>query len=561
MKTLGKEQLEALVLASEMAGEDVDAGEELSPPDHAPTAVVDEFWEPDLNPTQRKIFDDTSLFILTSSEKSSGKTIGCLHKLVRHCYENFNAFAIIIAPTVFTGSEGAWGELERLVLPTWKEGNRHSLLTKDLKPNPLAGELKDNGIGLQFTDTRMDPLTKDKTIWIGNVHGGWSKVMLKSIPHGKMVSARLKGPTPSFVYVEELTDCESAEYFKVPAAQLGRRRDITGPQQFVASCNPKGPSHWVYKQWMEMCVVAKGGKVWHDGIRRDSRFAYYHVPARENQHRLPPGYMENNVVLVYKDDPVEIMRLAQGVWVDRPDGEAIFRAVWDKNLHVVGDARRGTGIIPHRGHTIILGFDPGPANFCVSFMQLIPVKPKGKDEEQLVWLVFDEVNFVGKRVPYFQVVPVILQRMDFWRNHPKCSYDYKFEHIIDEAAYTIDKAGSCDAADIKRLSNDRIHPKPCPKGKDSKPARVRLVMEFLQQGTLFVSARCVKTIEMFEYLESEKAKDGEHDALQGFRPKRSIYLHPFDATSYPMFYYNAGAWRHVARTDAVTPQVYTAGGF
>jgi hypothetical protein len=158
------------------------------------------------------------------------------------------------------------------------------------------------------------------------------------------------------------------------------------------------------------------------------------------------------------------------------------------------------------------------------------------------------------------VVPMILKRMDYWVNHPLVGHPYFFEHIIDEAAYTLDKKGSCDAADIQRLSNDRIRLKPCPKGSDSKPARVRITQGLLQQQTIFISAQCPRTIEMFENLESEKAKEGEYDELQGFRPKRSIYLHPFDSLSYPIFYYNAGPSKWVARTDTVKPMVYSVGG-
>ena len=54
-------------------------------------------WAPSLSPTQQKIFDDPSNYILAYGERGSGKTF-CLggHKLVRHLYENFNALAIII---------------------------------------------------------------------------------------------------------------------------------------------------------------------------------------------------------------------------------------------------------------------------------------------------------------------------------------------------------------------------------------------------------------------------------------------------------------------------------
>ena len=187
-------------------------------------------WHPDLNPTQQKIFDDSSRFVLGYGEKGSGKTIGFGHKVIRHAYENNNALVMILSPSIRTGAEGIWHDLETLVIPAWTEG-----------------------IGLESSSAKLDPNTKDRHRWIGNRHGGWSKLLLISIPYAAAVETRIKGPAPSMIYVDELTQCDGKEYFTYPAAQLGRRRGIEGPQQYCASCNPEGPSHWVYRTFFEDC--------------------------------------------------------------------------------------------------------------------------------------------------------------------------------------------------------------------------------------------------------------------------------------------------------------------
>ena len=69
-------------------------------------------WTPDLNPTQQKIFDTPSRFVLGYGEKGSGKTIAFGHKVIRHAYENDNALVLIVAPSIRTGSEGIWHDLE-----------------------------------------------------------------------------------------------------------------------------------------------------------------------------------------------------------------------------------------------------------------------------------------------------------------------------------------------------------------------------------------------------------------------------------------------------------------
>ena len=150
--------------------------------------------------------------------------MGLLYKLVRHCYENQNALALVVSPSIRTGKEGVLHDLKTLVLPKWKEGM---------------------GLGILQPSWTLTPRTRH--LWISNRFNGWSKVLLVSIPYKEAVEARIKGMSPSFIYVDELTNCNGREYFTYPAAQLNRRSNIEGPQQYTASCNPEGPSNWVYK--------------------------------------------------------------------------------------------------------------------------------------------------------------------------------------------------------------------------------------------------------------------------------------------------------------------------
>ena len=165
-------------------------------PVHKPTQRE---WHPDLNETQQKIFDDSSRFVLGYGEKGSGKTIAFGHKVIRHAYENDNALVMILSPSIRTGAEGIWHDLETLVIPSWVEG-----------------------IGLESSIAKLDPNTKDRHRWIGNRHGGWSKLLLISIPYAAAVESRIKGPAPSMIYVDELTQCDGKEYFIYPARQTAR---------------------------------------------------------------------------------------------------------------------------------------------------------------------------------------------------------------------------------------------------------------------------------------------------------------------------------------------------
>jgi len=184
-------------------------------------------------------------------------------------------------------------------------------------------------------------------------------------------------------------------------------------------------------------------------------------------------------------------------------------------------------------------------------MQNVPSTPEN------TWIVFDEINFVGKPRPYFTVVPVILERMQFWQDEMETNF--MFDHITGSEAFsTIRSDGSFDAAEFEKLSSGAIRFKACPRPQESVPARVRLVESLLKQESLFVSGLCLKTIEMFRLVESEPVPPGEYDPHAGYRPRRSPYVHPFDSMRYPMLYYNSAYRRYIPRSG-ITARSYRCG--
>lgn len=468
-------------------------------------------------------------------EKGSGKSLGGIHTLIRHCYEEEDALALIIAPQIRTGKEGVIYDLQ-WALDIWRNGNW---------ADENAGIRADSGMGLDYTEPTLDPQTKDRVLFIGNRFGGWSKVILVSIPYAEAVEKRMKALSPSFVYVDEITELDSSEYFTYVAAQLGRRRGIRGPQQYVASCNPAGPSHWVYITWFVEPVNQSSGS-------RDKDFAIFHVPISENEHNLPPGYVAG-LIKIFKD-PTDQRRLLKGEWIDRPSGKAIFKNYWKFEICVRGDIHRKLGIVPLVQFPILVGYDPGPVNFSAHMQQIIPVR-----DGRTICTTFDEINLVGQGKPDFICAKEVLLRMDYWQG--KLGSQTRFVHIADEAAFNqLRQDGSYDALRMKQLTNGRINMRACPKAKDSVAARVRMVMSFLLTDCWFVSAMCPKTIDVFNLLVSEKTKEEKYDPESGLRPKRSPYIHPFDSMTYAPYYFQLSSYSTSTQTDVVSPAVYRAGG-
>lgn len=514
------------------------------PADWKPKPPKDEDWLPQLNPTQLKAVESLAKYILLYAEKASGKTIACCHALIRHCYEEDDALALIIAPSIRTGSEGVIYDLCR-TLDIWRNGNRD--------PKDLTGKRRiDAGLGLDYTEPLLDPNTKDRVIYIRNRHGGKSKVVLISLPYEEVVERRMKALSPSFVYADEITELASKKYFTYVAQQIGRRAGIVGPQQYYASCNPEGPSHWVYQVWWQDCINGDTGQ-------RKPAFEAYHVPIQENIHNLPPGYIEG-LYDIYSD-PIDRERLLTGKWVDRPSGEAIFKDQFRPEFHVRGNRTTGTVLTPKPGFPIVVSYDPGPRNYSVHFEQMIIAKTdKGT---RPIWLVFDELNFVGRLMPDHQIVPIVLRQMDFWQSFLKGSAN--FIHVADESAFTHARHdGSYDATRLLQLSNGRIRARSAMTGvvsKGSVSARVQMLMSLFLEGGIYISSRCVKTIEMLNCLVSESPKKDKYEPLQGLQPKRSVHLHPFDSLTYGIFYFTMRPKMFALQTETVPAEdkVFRAG--
>lgn len=527
-------------------GEDgLDWAAQQEPPKEPPPPAKPGEWFPQLNPTQKLAFDSSAESVLMYGPKGSGKTIGGLHALVRHCYFEKDALALIIGKTIYVGKEGALYDLVNLVLPTWRDGNRYPEFLNG-KPHPKAGKLMDHGMGLKYTEPKQDPDTKDRVLFIGNRHGGWSKVILKAIPYEEAVDGRMRGPAPSFIQIEEITTMGGPEYYVRPMMQMGRRRDIKGPMQLYASCNPDGPSHWVYKIWFVDCIDP-------DTKKRNPNFAVFHIAVAENLHRLPAGYVQR-----LKDvlrDPIERRRLIGGEWVDRPSGDAIFKTSWLPEIHVKGDAAKGDwDWTPFPNLPVVIGIDPGPANYSIHFLQRIVTA------EKTIWVVFDEINLVGEHKTNLQAAKLIVRRMDQWDGAAGKKLNYI--GVADEAAFTQRNTdGSYDGAQLQLHSGGRLRLRGCPKGAGSIRSRVQMVMDKLLQEELFISARCVKTIDMFGNLTSAKQKQGEYSANVGYEPVKSPYTHPFSSMSYGMFYFELlPSGIEDARDDeARVPRVYAMG--
>jgi len=486
-------------------------GEMLRPPP-PPKKIKDETWAPSLTPTQQRLFDSTSKYILCWSEKGTGKSVGCVEKMVRHCYENQNAFGLILVSVKSMATKGgAWDKLIDMILPDWGQG-----------------------MGLDYSDVKHDE-QHNQMVWIANQYGGWSKIIVISSPHYEQLRSRIRGYEPSMVFVDELTSCDSPEYFESVAAQLGRCQHVTGPQQFLAACNPEGPSHWVYKKWWVDAFDSDTGE-W------DPDFENIYFPFDDNKENME-GY-QDSLKKIYRHNPLELARMVRGEWIDRPTGESLFGGLYNPTVHVRprnpdGEIDQRYRLMPDKDHAMIIGLDPGSVYNSFIFQQWLNI------EDKMCWVTFDEIVITKKRISYERLVPLVMERIRWWRNRVNSEMPQVW--ISDVSAFNQYRAasGSYDVLEIERIYEAnrenirfRLEPmkvKPAPSFNGSRVARVRTGQQLMAQDQIIISSGCPHVQKMFLQLEGKRPKPGEAlDPEAAMTPVRSDVLHIWDAWSYPV---------------------------
>ncbi len=508
----------------------------------APPEPVEE-WSPPLGPTGEEIFHCMKKFMLAHGERGSGKTFACLHKLVRHLYDNDGAMACV---TVITRSSailgGSWTKLQQ-VLNSWQEGIG------------LQGEGKNGEIVFKMDDGR------NRFCWIKNSHGGWSMVFLKSMQHAEHIKAKVKGMEFSFFFFDELTETDDERYFTDTIQQLGRLPGIK-PQQFLGACNPpdEGEDHWVHKRFFTGFddPHAKTPK-------KRSQYGVFHVPMTENRFIENKQEYIETVLEACRTDPTAHDRLIKGLWTKRPTGKGLFAEYFRRELHMRGSVEKQQYIIPS-GSVIDIGYDIGTANTAITFEESLQTT-RG---ELTSW--FDEIVKVGRYVPIPLLAPMLLGRMNYWCG--RTGRPLHFNHISDSASFDqMRPDGSYDARKLEEELEKELHTtperyphlshiiwvnpeaaakdrifreqpvrlKPCPKPPGSRGARARMIISRLQAELIVVSARCQKTIEMFENLEQNPEK--------AYEPlKESRHGHPFDSGSYVVYFREMGGRTGVGAT-------------
>lgn len=118
--------------------------------------------------------------------------------------------------------------------------------------------------------------------------------------------------------------------------------DFVTDAGIIIDTNPPGTKHWIAK-----LEDAEKGKT-------DSEYRFWHIATYENEHNLPPHYIERNVILPYRDNPAMLDRMLWGKYADAFDGQAVFDS-FKLAIHAAARTR-----LPFpRGAYLVRGWDFG----------------------------------------------------------------------------------------------------------------------------------------------------------------------------------------------------------
>lgn len=458
--------------------------------------------------------------VLVEGPRMSAKTIGTIHRVIRHMFETPGArVAMIVKITGAATDGGAWNDVVDIAMPYWLNvpGCRYTSMDSRGNPGP-----------------RIDSKTRTIFFRISNYFGGESELRLFSLNHCADAKVRFKSTRFSCVWMNELSNFEDPIVYNAIWMQLRsfhlRRHQLL----WIADTNPsdQGEDSWIYKIWHKQHIdlaglsnVAAKDKEYVEQYRRSMRVFRFRLSDNLTMDEGDRAVQRAN----YAHDPGEQARNCDGLWVSGHGNKGKhFADLFDRNIHVIGGGDdEGDQIAVSEDTTELFGgWDIGAVNHAVVLMEKRVVKlPSG--QEVSVWNVLDELLYIGEHKTISDMGLEILEKMEaIERANGK---KYTWIHYADDSALNVwrPSSGSFDYMELQIATANKIRLIGVPKPDGSIMARVRLERRLLHERRTYVSYRCQGVIAMFESLKrGSTAKD---------YVERDEHKHIFDAKSYVTF--------------------------
>lgn len=375
---------------------------------------------------------------------------------------------------------GVFTDLMETVLPEWTSANMGMRVCTGVKNAPT--QLTDGGTRILYLD-------------VSNAHGNKSRIQLHSLDYDFDIEAAIRSTRFSMIYFSELSNFENRIVFTISTEQL--RMPHLKPEQhlWLADTNPAPEGHdsWIWKLFYKERLAEN-----HPYPTEQAKYECIEIGLQDN-----PFISEAEKISIaarHAHDADLMNRYFHGLWTRRTES-GLFSDVFQPETHILGncdamDEGDHELLLPTENVSKMLtGWDPGSSkNHSTHILEKV-----GN-----TFHVLDEICSLGINLTTADFTDVVMQRILYWKQFiADCCHTTPVEwrHWSDSSAFETFRAGggalgNYDHNIIAVASGGEIMLTAAPKGKGSIFKRIDIVRRLLFQNRLYVSARCVKTIEM-----------------------------------------------------------------
>lgn len=449
-------------------------------------------WQPSMAPKQVDIFNCDWRYLLVSGPRLSGKSVGCMHRIIRHMWETDGAAVAVFSRTIKAATTmGSYHLMINRLIPEW--------LDADL--------VSEYGYKFQYAtdgEPRMEGATRTHTFTIQNYYGTTSSLYLFSLDYDQDIAAKVRNTMFSMFYFIELDNFKTRDVFTITKAQLRMMPKIPfGKHQWIGDTNPAddGDASWIHKLFYQ-----------HDtGPEKDLAFTKY--------IKVIEVFIEDNTFLdqetvddlksSYAHDPDLYARYIEGKWT-RATRDCHFSDVFLPNIHVRGDV---SSAIPDNWQIIVptetcielsSGWDAGQVNHSLH------IASKRCIGDNMAYDFIDELWALDRQISVADITYTFMERMDYWEQLLKDMYGRTkilWRHWSDSSALDYRAAaGAPEEKIVARISDGRILLRGIAKPRGSVLKRIEMVRRLLFENRLFVSAQLTHTIDMLHGLKKPKTR-------------------------------------------------------
>ena len=430
-------------------------------------------WYPSISPKQLEMFNCTKRYLLVSGPRYSSKTIGVLHRLVRHCWETKSGRVGIFCKTIRNAKSGVWSDLVDLIVPEWEE----------------------NLDGFRVTVApKVDGVTKMHYMRVANMYGNETEIQLHSLDVDHDIEEKVKGTRFSLIFFSELSNFKDSCVFSISKGQLRLPGLAYTAHQWIGDTNPaeEGTNSWIYKLWYDEP---------HKDDHPDPEYAdqFKIIEAMIDDNPYLSEYDKKDLIATFRGDPELFDRYVLGKWT-ASSTNAHFGKVFKFDTHVVGSANSPIEsdwdvILPTGGCTeLIGGWDLGDRNHAFHIMEKVDTLNGTR------WTILDELVVLQQDVSLEDFTGEALDKIEKLEKH--IGRKVRWTHWSDTSSMIRYRAtaNTYDHRVVAAASGGRINLIGAPKFAGSVRQRVKLLKDLLMQNRLHISANCFRTVEMFRYL-------------------------------------------------------------